>query len=89
MKELPEDKILKERKRCREKYWRDREKNLLRQKEYRIKNREKIREYAKTQKFNCRCGSTCRLQTRKRHNKSLKHQQWFAHFILLTKNEGK
>ena len=67
----------------------DREKYWIRQKEYREKNREKIKEYAKNQKFTCRCGSTCRLQTRKRHNKTLKHQQGYAHFILLNKNEEK
>ena len=54
---------------------RTREEVLESKKEYKIKNKDKIKEYneSRREKVNCECGGVYTLETKYRHDKGLKH----------------
>jgi hypothetical protein len=55
----------------------NKEKKLEYQKQYKEQNKEQIKEYAK-QPITCECGCTFRRDSKLRHEKSKKHQDYIA-----------
>jgi hypothetical protein len=78
------DKILEQKKEYNE---RNREKTDEYQKQYRQLHKDELSRRRKEEKFNCECGSCCRIVDKPRHNNSIKHKTYFKQKEVENKEE--